>query len=112
MHSTLIVARMNPESRAEVTRLFGEFDATEMPALMGTRRRQLFTYQGLYFHLQDFDHAHGSQAVEEAKTDPRFKQISADLRPFIDPYDPAWQTPSDAMAERFYTWSPQGADSR
>lgn len=112
MHSTLIVARMNPESRAEVAKLFGEFDATEMPGLMGTRRRQLFSYKGLYFHLQDFDHAHGSESVEEAKADQRFQQISADLRPFIDPYDPSWRTPSDAMAERFYSWHPQGADLR
>jgi cyclase len=112
MHSTLIVARMAPESRAEVARLFQEFDATEMPHLMGTRRRQLFAYKGLYFHLQDFDHAGGGDTIEAAKSDPRFKRISADLRPFIDPYDPAWQTPSDAMAERFYLWNPKEAESQ
>ena len=55
MHSTLIVARMDLASSAEVGRLFAEFDQTDMPHRMGTRRRQLFAYNGLYFHLQDFD---------------------------------------------------------
>jgi cyclase len=76
-----------------------------MPDLMGTRRRQLFMYKGLYFHLQDFDDANGGEAIEEAKTHPLFRKISTDLRPYIDPYDPNWQTPSDAMAARFYAWN-------
>ncbi|MET7486105.1 TcmI family type II polyketide cyclase [Streptomyces sp. NPDC005538] len=105
MHTTLIVARMESESAAEVGRLFQDFDATDMPALMGTRRRQLFTYKGLYFHLQDFDDESGRARVEEYKTHPSFVRISADLRKFIDPYDPQWKTPSDAMAGRFYHWT-------
>ncbi|MFF4412773.1 TcmI family type II polyketide cyclase [Streptosporangium sp. NPDC001559] len=106
MHSTLIVARMAGESREQVARLFAEFDKTEMPHLMGTRRRQLFMYKDLYFHLQDFDAESGGEAIEDAKTHPLFQQISADLRPHIQPYDPNWRTPSDAMATRFYTWKP------
>ncbi|MGW7022525.1 TcmI family type II polyketide cyclase [Streptomyces decoyicus] len=106
MHSTLIVARMEPQSAQEVARLFREFDATEMPDRMGTRRRQLFSYQGLYFHVQDFDGEDGGERIEEAKTDPRFVGISADLKPFIAPYDPeTWRSPADAMAERFYHWT-------
>lgn len=54
MHSTLIVGRMRPEDQDDVARLFAAFDATEMPHLMGTLRRELFTYRGLYFHLQNF----------------------------------------------------------
>lgn len=105
MHSTLIVARMNPESGAEVARLFADLDATEMPHRMGTRRRQLFSYRGLYFHLQDFDEDNGGELIEQAKTDPRFVRISADLKPCIDAYDPAtWRSPADAMATRFYCW--------
>ncbi|MCF3104175.1 TcmI family type II polyketide cyclase [Streptomyces roseoverticillatus] len=106
MHSTLIVARMEPGSSADVARLFGEFDATEMPHRMGTRRRQLFSYRGLYFHLQDFDTDNGGQLIEEAKSDPRFIGISEDLKPFIEAYDPAtWRSPADAMATRFYSWT-------
>lgn len=105
MHSSLIVARMNPASQAEVAALFAEFDRTEMPRVMGTRRRQLFLYKGLYFHLQDFDTDDGGERIGQARTDPRFVQISEDLKPFIDAYDPrTWRSPADALAERFYTW--------
>ncbi|MEV7739855.1 MULTISPECIES: TcmI family type II polyketide cyclase [Streptomyces] len=105
MHSTLIVARMEPGSSADVARLFGAFDESEMPHRMGTRRRQLFSYRGLYFHLQDFDEDNGGRLIEEAKTDPRFIGISEDLKPFIEAYDPAtWRSPADAMATRFYNW--------
>ncbi|WP_405823287.1 TcmI family type II polyketide cyclase [Streptomyces sp. NBC_01390] len=105
MHSTLIVARMEPGSSADVARLFGAFDESEMPHRMGTRRRQLFSYRGLYFHLQDFEEDNGGRLIEEAKTDPRFIGISEDLKPFIEAYDPAtWRSPADAMATRFYSW--------
>ncbi len=106
MHSTLIVARMHPDSGDEVAQIFGEFDGTEMPDLMGTRRRQLFSYRGLYFHLQDFDSDNGGESIEKSKTDPRFVRISADLKPYIEAYDPAtWRSPADAMATRFYHWT-------
>ncbi|WP_405644129.1 TcmI family type II polyketide cyclase [Streptomyces uncialis] len=106
MYSTLIVARMGPGSAGEVARLFSAFDGTEMPELMGTRRRELFSYQGLYFHLQDFDGENGGERIERAKADPRFVGISQDLKPFIEAYDPAtWRSPADAMARRFYHWS-------
>lgn len=105
MHSTLIVARMKLDSGADVAKLFADFDATDMPHLMGTRRRQLFSYQGLYFHLQDFDENNGGKLIERAKTEPQFVQISQDLKPFIDAYDPStWRSPADAMATRFYNW--------
>lgn len=105
MHSNLIVARMNPGSTDDVARLFSAFDRTDMPQRMGTRRRQLFSFHGLYFHLQDFDAANGGELIEEAKTDPRFIGISEALKPHIGAYDPAtWRTPADAMAKRFYSW--------
>ncbi|MFD7865328.1 MULTISPECIES: TcmI family type II polyketide cyclase [unclassified Streptomyces] len=105
MHSTLIVARMAPGTGPEVAGLFDAFDRTEMPHLMGTRRRQLFSYRGLYFHLQEFDEDNGGELIEQAKTDPRFIGISDDLKPFIQAYDPAtWRSPADAMATRFYHW--------
>jgi cyclase len=106
MHSTLIVARMEPADADRVAALFRDFDATEMPDLMGTRRRQLFHYHGLYFHLQDFDQDNGGERIEDAKADARFVAISQDLKPFIGAYDPAtWRSPADAMARRFYDWS-------
>lgn len=105
MHSNLIVARMDPHSYADVAQLFSAFDKTDMPHRMGTRRRQLFSFHGLYFHLQDFDTENGGKLIEEAKTDPRFIRISEDLKPLIEAYDPAtWRSPADAMAKRFYNW--------
>jgi cyclase len=106
MHSALIVARMEPEAGADVAQIFREFDETGMPDLMGTRRRQLFSFHGLYFHLQDFDSNDGGAAVEKTKTHPLFVKISTDLRPFIEAYDPVtWRSPADAMATRFYSWT-------
>jgi len=33
-------------------------------------------------------------------------RISADLKAFIEAYDPkTWRSPQDAMAHRFYHWS-------
>jgi cyclase len=105
MHSSLIVARIEPGGGGDVARMFAEFDRTEMPHLMGTRRRQLFQFRGLYFHVQDFDENNGGERIEEAKSDERFIQISEDLKPLIQPYDPAtWRSPADALATRFYTW--------
>jgi cyclase len=112
VHSTLIVARMEPGSGNDVARLFGEFDASEMPHLMGTRRRQLFHYKGLYFHLQDFDTDDGGEAIERTRNHPRFVGISDDLKAHIEAYDPAtWRSPKDAMATRFYHWA-AGDDTR
>ncbi|MEU2114635.1 TcmI family type II polyketide cyclase [Streptomyces sp. NPDC016459] len=109
MHSTLIVARMNPGSSEDVARLFRTFDGSDMPHLMGTRRRQLFSYRNLYFHLQDFDTDNGGELIEAAKSDPRFQRISDDLKPFIEAYDPAtWRSPADALATRFYDWEGRG----
>jgi cyclase len=96
---------MDPGSSVDVAKLFAEFDAGDMPHRMGTRRRQLFSYRGLYFHLQDFDSDNGGELIEQAKADPRFIRISDDLKPFIGAYDPAtWRSPADAMATRFYHW--------
>ncbi|WP_171166004.1 TcmI family type II polyketide cyclase [Streptomyces sp. I05A-00742] len=106
MHSSLIVARMDPAAQGDVSRIFGEFDRTELPEAMGTRRRQLFRYRGLYFHLQDFDSDDGGTAIERARSHPLFVKVSDDLKPYIAAYDPAtWRSPADALATRFYHWS-------
>ncbi|WP_280358503.1 TcmI family type II polyketide cyclase [Nocardia otitidiscaviarum] len=106
MHSKLIVARMDPGSSAAVARIFSSFDSGEMPGLMGTVRRQLFTYNGLYFHLQDFEVEDGGVMIENMKSHPAFMQISDDLKSHITAFDPAtWRSPSDAMATSFYHWS-------
>lgn len=105
MQSTLIVGRMDPKWSKDVAALFADFDTTEMPHRMGTRRRELFTYNGLYIHMQDFEGEYGGQRIQDARKDPLFIKISADLKPFIEAYDPAtWRSPADAMATQFYHW--------
>ncbi len=72
---------------------------------MGTRRRELFSYRDLYIHLQDFDGDTGGSNILEARSDPLFIQISADLKAHLWAYDPPnWRSPADAMATRFYHW--------
>lgn len=106
MYTTLIVARMDPVSCADVARIFTESDATDLPGLLGTRRRQLFSYQGLYFHVQDFDSDDGGSAIDRVRSHPLFVQVSSDLKPHIRPYDPAtWRSPADARATCFYRWT-------
>src|SRR2546430_16705706 len=105
MFSSWIVARMDDGCRCLIARLFADFDATEMPQIMGSRNRELFSYRGLCFHVQTFDTNDGVEHIERARTDPRFVRISDDLKPFIEAYDPAtWRSPADAMASRFYHW--------
>ena len=106
MYSTLIVGRMESWNQEQVARIFGAFDQTEMPDLMGTRRRELFTYQGLYFHLQNFDTEDGPGNIAAARSHPLFQQVSDDLRPYINAYDPqTWRSPADAVATPFYRWN-------
>jgi cyclase len=106
MQSTLIIGRMEPQVSEDVARLFGAFDQTDMPHRMGTRRRELFNYRDLYIHMQDFDDGEqGGDHILEARSDPLFVQISADLKAYLQAYDPAtWKSPADAMATRFYHW--------
>lgn len=104
LYTSLIVAKLNTDRLDDISKLFAEFDRSYMPERMGTVRRQLFTFHDLYFHLQDFETEAGTERIESAKNDPAFVQISKDLRPFFMPYDPNWQSPKDAIANRFYHW--------
>lgn len=107
LHSTVIVNRVQSEVIPEVARLFGELDATDFPAKMGTRRRQLFSYSGVYFHVQDFELEDGYQLIDQAwkQADPRFIKICEELDPLVKKYDPAsWQSTADQVATRFYRW--------
>jgi Polyketide synthesis cyclase len=104
-HCTLIVARMAPGNAPHVANLFGESDlGTTLPHELGVRRRSLFQYQGLYFHLVDFA-GPADQAMRTAHDLPDFRQLSDALSEFITPYDPStWRSPADAMAQEFYRY--------
>ncbi|MFJ8594377.1 TcmI family type II polyketide cyclase [Streptomyces sp. NPDC093598] len=107
LHSTVIVNRVADDVIPEVARLFGELDATDFPYRMGTRRRQLFSYQGVYFHIQDFPSDDGTAVIDQAwkEADPRFVKVCADLDPLVRKYAPErWRSTADQIANRFYHW--------
>jgi cyclase len=100
----LIVARIKPGAREQVAAIFAESDAGELPRLAGVRHRSLFALGDVYVHLVETDEEFAG-AVEDVRDHPLFREISARLEPYIEPYDPAtWRSPKDAMAEQFYRW--------
>ena len=103
--STLIVARMAHASAPQVAKLFRESDlGTALPRELGVRRRSLFQYHDLYFHLVDFA-GPADQAIRTGAELPDFRQLSDALSGFITPYDPqTWRSPADAMAQEFYRY--------
>ena len=105
MHQTLIVARMRPEDTSAVAAVFAESDAGELPHIVGVKRRTLFQFHDLYFHLVQSDEDARSR-VRRVADHELFRDVSAKLSVYISPYDPGWQKPDDAMATPFYTWEP------
>ena len=104
MHETMIIAKMAPADAADVAAVFGRYDATSMPHEIGVRHRSLFEFHGLYVHLIGFDRP-PADAMRVAQSLPSFRDVSQDLKPYIEAYDPNWQSPRDAMARRFYHWT-------
>jgi cyclase len=100
----VIVARIKPGCKEKVAELFAESDAGELPLMAGVRHRSLFALGDVYVHLveieRDFD-----EAVDDIRDHPLFRELSAKLENYIEPYDPAtWRSPKDAMADEFYAW--------
>ena len=103
----LIVARTSEGNIPQIAKLFAESDSTDLPALLGVRNRSLFAYRDLYFHFVEFDGDHRA-ALARAAGREDFRELSRQLRPLVDPYDPAtWRSPADALSHEFYTWTPQ-----
>jgi cyclase len=104
VHRGVIVARIKPGAREKVAELFAESDGTELPSLAGVRHRSLFALGDVYVHLVEIE-GDPAEAVASVRDHPLFRELSAKLEPYIEPYDPAtWRSPKDAMAERFYSW--------
>ena len=99
---------MNPADCAQVAKLFADSDATELPHVLGVQHRHLFNYRDLYFHYVEFS-GDRHEALQRAAGRDDFKELCVALDRFASPYDPAtWRSPLDAMATRFYSWSPAG----
>jgi cyclase len=88
-----------------VADLFRQSDlGTPLPRELGVRRRSLFQYHDLYFHLVDFN-GPADQAVLAGRDLPDFRYLSEALSSYITPYDPdTWRSPADAMAREFYRY--------
>ena len=100
----VIVARIKPGCRDKVAELFAESDSGPLPAVAGVRHRSLFALGDLYVHLVELDRDF-DRAVADIRDHPLFRDLSARLQAYIEPYDPAtWRSPEDAMAEEFYSW--------
>ncbi|GHD93792.1 MULTISPECIES: TcmI family type II polyketide cyclase [Streptomyces] len=104
MHRTLIVAKLRPDRTDEIAKIFDESDATELPHMIGVSRRTLFKFHGLYFHLVEADEDIGAN-LYRARSHPLYDDINTRLAQCVEPYDPDWKEPRDAMAEPFYIWT-------
>lgn len=100
---TLIVAKLDREDRQAVADIFAESDATELPQLIGVKRRSLFWFHGLYFHLVEADQSI-TPNLYRARSHPLYEDIHLKLAKYMTPYDPNWREPKDSMAEQFYRW--------
>ncbi|MEU0135843.1 TcmI family type II polyketide cyclase [Streptomyces sp. NPDC006296] len=102
-YSAVIVNTQRQEHVPEVSRLFAESDATDIPRNMGTLRRQIYLWRGIYLHVQDFAEPDAIKVISAVWTegDPRFLQLVDDLTQVIPPYDPE----GNSLATRFYHWA-------
>ncbi|MGW7367598.1 TcmI family type II polyketide cyclase [Streptomyces sp. NPDC054841] len=104
MHQALIVARMAPDSAADIAKVFEASDRGELPDLVGVTRRSLFQFGDVYLHLIEADRPPGP-AVAKVADHPAFRDISEQLSAYVSAYDPqTWRSPKDAMAHEFYRW--------
>ena len=111
MHRSLIVAKIVPEAEATVAEIWEQSDSTELPHLVGVRRRGLYRLGDLYVHVLETEDR-GADAIERARRHPEFQRISRRLDPYITPYLPTWQSPADAQARLFYSWTPERNGAR
>lgn len=110
MDRVLIVAKMNETDTDAVTDIWAESDASELPHLVGVRRRSLFQFHGLYFHLIEAEQPTGTDGrIEDVRKHPLFQDIDTKLAKYVTAFDKAtWRGPKDAMARLFYSWQAEG----
>lgn len=106
MDRVLIVARMRESDMDSVANVWTASDATELPHVVGVRRRSLFHFHGLYFHLIEAERTNGTDTrIENVRRHPLFQDVNAKLAEYVTAYDEAtWRGPRDAMANLFYSW--------
>jgi len=103
-HRTLIVAKMDHDDADAVAAIFAESDATDLPHLIGVKRRSLFRFHGLYFHLVEAEQGIQQGLYKARAGSALYSDINTKLARYMTPYDPNWAEPKDSMAEQFYRW--------
>ncbi|MCX4094703.1 TcmI family type II polyketide cyclase [Nocardia sp. alder85J] len=106
MNRSLIVARIRPEEYSAIGEIFAESDRTELPAIAGVSRRELYALGDVYVHLLETSDE-GAAAIGRIAPHPEFVRVSAALAQYVSPYLPTWRGPADARAKLFYRWSPE-----
>jgi cyclase len=100
----VIVAKIKPGSEDQVAEIFAESDNSELPALAGVTHRSLFVLDDVYIHYVEMEEDF-TEAVDQVREHPLFKEISRRLDDHITPYDPeTWRSPKDTTAREVYTW--------
>jgi len=103
VYRTLIIARMNAADADAIAKIFAESDMTELPHMVGVKRRTVFSFHDLYCHLLE-SNIDITPTLYKARSHPLYIDIKEKLGQYISPYDPGWQEPKDAMATSFYSW--------
>ncbi|MFF7651761.1 TcmI family type II polyketide cyclase [Streptomyces sp. NPDC007983] len=83
-YSSVIVNTQRQEHIPETSRLFAESDATDFPHTMGTLRRQIYLYRGIYLHIQDFAEPDDRKVIGAVWGGPRSRLPATGRRPHED----------------------------
>jgi cyclase len=105
MYRSLIIARITPGSEDEIAQIFSESDRTDLPRVAGVQRRELYSLGDCYAHLLETNRP-GQLALDDARQQAEFERVSRRLSEFVSPYRTTWRSPRDAVATRFYEWTP------
>lgn len=112
MNRLLVVGRIDPAAQPRIAEIFTESDATELPAITGTRHRSLYRLADLFVHLIETEPGAPPPFVA-AQGHPLFVEVGRRLAEHVSPYLPSMVSPSDAVATCFYGWdAPVGAQRR
>lgn len=96
-----MVSRMDPASADTVARLFGEHDATALPAQLGISSRTLLHHRGLTMHLIQAEHDFFDD-LSRLHADPSFQELNRQLAEHMSPLAEDWKGIPDSRAIEFY----------
>ncbi|MFG3680444.1 TcmI family type II polyketide cyclase [Micromonospora chalcea] len=107
MSRLLVVSRIVPGAQGRVAQIFAESDATELPHLTGVRHRSLYYLHDLCVHLMETVDV-APDLTAELRDNPLYEQMNKRLSAHTSPYLPTWDSPRDAVAGCFYSWTAAG----